>query len=88
MNNKVIILGLMLFTACSNLCFSKDNSNAHIFSAGIICTSNQKRCVVGEHVIRTNGHRPLYIKDGVVCTPNRRTCTNGFSWMHSNKPLF
>lgn len=88
MRIKLIILGLAILFVNNIVLADNTENSAKNYASGVICSRSQRRCVVGEHVIRTNGRKPLYIRDGVVCTPNKRTCTNGFSWMHSNKPLF
>ncbi len=89
MKYKFILLGLLISTSFSMFCFASDiNDDTQLNATGVICSRNKKSCIVGNHRIKTNGHKPLYIKDGVVCAPNRRICTNGFSWMRSNKPLY
>jgi len=91
MNKRIIILGLIFCTLCSGICLSSDDNiveeQTNTNASGVICSRNKKRCMVGQHLIKTNGRRPLYIRDGIVCTPDRRNCTNGFSWMRSNKPI-
>jgi hypothetical protein len=43
----------------------------------VICTPNQKLCVVGKYKLQTNGQNPLIVNNGMVCTSDGRMCTNG-----------
>lgn len=62
--------------------------DAASFMGGVLCTDNQKICVVGKYRLSTNGSEPLQVGDGVICTPDGRMCTNGFYVLRTNKTIY
>lgn len=58
-------------------------------SGGVMCNKKMTKCSIGKYIMRSNTqHKPLYVRDGVVCNYKKTTCTNGFTYIHSTKPIY